>query len=299
MSHTPDPALARAVRQNAATMALLGVDFIPVRPNPAILAAPSEVESKPLARPPRAAEEQPAVVMQQTALTGAPARPPAGSAAERSQRLLDELRARYEREAPHKKFVTDHHNIVFGEGDPCARLMFVGEAPGAEEDRLGRPFVGRSGQLLDKMIVAMGLSRDRVYIANVLKTRPPDNATPTSDECALCAPYLYEQIMIIRPAAIVTLGLPASRTLLNSTESMTRLRGRWHEFRPPARLFDTPSAEGLMRDWSVPLMPTYHPAFVLRAYTAENRAKVWSDLLQVMERLELKVPDQKTGKLTE
>jgi len=307
MSHTTDPALARAVRQNAATIALLGVDFIPIRHHPAEAAAPSEVESKPLAKPPRSTSEQPKVVVQQATLGAATPRPrPAAASArdggrspERTQQLLDELRARYEREAPHKNFVTDHHNIVFGEGDPCARLMFVGEAPGAEEDRLGRPFVGRSGQLLDKMIVAMGLSREQVYIANVLKTRPPDNATPTSDECALCAPYLYEQIMIIRPVAIVTLGLPASRTLLNSTESMTRLRGRWHEFRPPVGLFNTPSAEGLEPGWAVPLMPTYHPAFLLRSYTPENRAKVWSDLLQVMDRLGLRPAEQKTGKLTD
>jgi DNA polymerase len=137
------------------------------------------------------------------------------------------------------------------------------------------------------MMGAMGLKREDVYIANVLKTRPPDNATPTSDECALCAPFLYEQILIIRPAAIVTLGLPASRTLLNSVESMTRLRGRWHAFTPPTALLTCANASGLPEDWSVPVMPTYHPAFLLRSYTAENRGKVWSDLQQVMQRLGL------------
>jgi DNA polymerase len=163
---------------------------------------------------------------------------------------------------------------VFGEGDPCARLMFVGEAPGADEDRTGRPFVGRAGQLLNKMIIAMGLTREQVYIGNVLKTRPPDNATPTSDEIKLCAPYLFEQIAIIDPEAIVTLGLPATRTLLDSVESMSRLRGQWAAFRAPA-----PASR------AIPVMPTYHPAFLLRAYTTENRAKVWSDLKLVMDRL--------------
>lgn len=194
---------------------------------------------------------------------------------------LGALRARYEQDAPHNAFVTDHHSIVFGEGDPIARLMFVGEAPGAEEDRTGRPFVGRAGQLLDKMIDAMGLERSAVYIANVLKTRPPNNQTPTTEEARLCAPYLYEQIAIIQPEVIVTLGLPASHTLLDSSESMSRLRGHWAEFPPPG-------ARGLERPLPrVAVMPTYHPAFLLRSYTPENRQKVWSDLRQVMDRLGL------------
>ncbi len=295
MTHAPDVALVRALRQNAATIALMGVDFVPVRSHTNAPMVPSELEPKPLIAPTKPEPVVARVVAQQPAVAVGAPRPPESSAGtdvadgsrERAQQQLDDLLARYERDAPHKNFVTDHHNIVFGEGDPCARLMFVGEAPGAEEDRVGRPFVGRSGQLLDKMINAMGLSRERVYIANVLKTRPPDNATPTSDECALCAPYLYEQIMIIRPEAIVTLGLPASRTLLNSTESMMRLRGQWHRFQPPAALLTGPSGKGLDSEWSVPLMPTYHPAFILRSYTPENRAKVWSDLQQVMDRLGL------------
>jgi DNA polymerase len=191
-----------------------------------------------------------------------------------SQAALDELRARYEREAPHKRFVTAHTTIVFGEGDPCARLMFIGEAPGAEEDKTGRPFVGRAGKLLDDMIVAMGLQRADVYIGNVLKTRPPNNATPTMEEARLCAPYLFEQIRIIAPEVIVTLGLPATRVILDSTETMGRLRGHWGAFRGLAGV-------------EVAVMPTYHPAFLLRSYTPENRRKVWSDLQQVMARLEL------------
>lgn len=198
----------------------------------------------------------------------------------KAQKLLDELQARYEREAPHKAFVTDHHCIVFGEGDPKAKLVFVGEAPGAEEDKVGRPFVGRAGQLLDKMIIAMGLKREDVYICNVLKTRPPNNATPTLEEAALCAPYLYEQLMIVDPVCIVTLGLPASRTLLNSTDSMTNLRGRWWEYQPPVVL----AGKGAR---PIPVMPTYHPAFLLRSYTRENRQKVWSDLQAAAARIGL------------
>lgn len=191
---------------------------------------------------------------------------------EAAQSRLDEIRARYERDAPHKAFVTSFTNIVFGEGDPCARLMFVGEAPGAEEDKTGRPFVGRAGQLLDKIIAAMGLKRQDVYIANVLKTRPPDNATPTTEEALACAPYLFDQIEAVDPEVIVTLGLPATRLLLDTTEAMSRLRGQWGVFRHPSG-----------REY--PVMPTYHPAFLLRSYTDENRRKVWSDMRMVMEKL--------------
>jgi uracil-DNA glycosylase family 4 len=120
----------------------------------------------------------------------------------------------------------------------------------------------------------MGLRREDVYIANVLKTRPPDNATPTTEEARLCAPYLFEQIRVIAPEAIVTLGLPAVRLLLGTTESMGRLRGSWASFR---------GVDGRL----VPVMPTYHPAFLLRSYTEENRLKVWSDLQKVMTRLGL------------
>lgn len=270
--------LSKLVKQHAQTARLLGVDFVPVyrsglaeepEPTPAhetSLPATQPAPAVPVVKP---ASEPPVVVVMNTG-------PREARSAAAVQASLDDLRRRYEADAPHKKFVTAHTNIVFGEGDPCARLMFVGEAPGAEEDRTGRPFVGRAGQLLNKMIAAMGLAREQVYIANVLKTRPPDNATPTSDEIRLCAPYLFEQIAIVDPEAIVTLGLPATRALLDSVESMSRLRGRWATFRAPA-----PSGR------AIPVMPTYHPAFLLRAYTTENRAKVWSDLQMVMERLGL------------
>ena len=185
---------------------------------------------------------------------------------------METLRARYESDAPHQHFVTDHNSIVWGEGDLCARLMFIGEAPGEEEDKSGRPFVGRAGQLLDKMIAGMGLKREQVYIANVLKTRPPGNATPTESESSLCAPYLIEQIAIIGPEVIVTLGLPATRVILRSMATMGSLRGTWANLTlPDGRL--------------VEVMPTYHPAYVLRSYTEEVRGKVWSDLKLVKARL--------------
>ncbi len=285
--------------QHARTSALMGVDFVPVRwregrssesePLESLAAEPPR-ETRPVAaarpapadvRPKAALFDEPVVTAAQPAPLPLPTWELKPIPRERAAivRALDDLRERYERDAPHKHFVTDHHSIVFHDGDPCARLMFIGEAPGADEDRTGVPFVGRAGQLLNKMIGAMGLKREEVYIANVLKTRPPDNATPTSDEVRLCAPYLYEQVRIVRPEVIVTLGLPATRAMLGSMDSMSRLRGRWAQFTPPGH-------EGE----PIPVMPTYHPAFLLRSYTEDNRAKVWSDLRLVMDRLGLKAP---------
>lgn len=255
MSQTESGQLGRIVRQDARASAAFGVEYVPLGK-----ARAAEEDAAPAAT-----VETPAAVA--TGAAGADRRG-------RAQRLLDELHAAYERDAPHKHFVTAHTNIVFGEGDCCARLMFIGEAPGADEDRTGRPFVGRAGQLLEKMIVAMGLQREQVYITNVLKTRPPNNATPTAEEAAHCAPYLYEQIRIVDPEVIVTLGLPATRLVLGSMDAMGRLRGRWGQF----------ERDGLVK----PVMPTYHPAFLLRSYTPENRQKVWSDLQLVMDRLGLR-----------
>jgi DNA polymerase len=159
---------------------------------------------------------------------------------------------------------------VFGEGDVDAKIVFIGEGPGETEDQTGRPFVGRAGQLLDKMIAGMGLKREQVFICNVVKCRPPGNRTPAPDEVAACTPYLVRQIGIIRPRVIVTLGLPAAKYMLNSTSTMGRLRGQWHAWR------------------GIKLMATYHPAFLLRAYTQENREAVWSDLKKVMSEIGLK-----------
>ncbi len=207
-------------------------------------------------------------------LAEAPAALPGNDRRARAQRAMQQLRERYEQDAPHQHFNTNFTNIVWGDGDVCARLMFIGEAPGADEDRTGVPFVGRAGQLLNKMILAMGLKREEVYIANVLKTRPPGNATPTIEEAQACAPYLYKQIEIVQPEVIVTLGLPAARLILDSNESMGRLRGHWASFVPPGSDMEP-----------IAVMPTYHPAYLLRAYTPENRKKVWSDLQMAMAKL--------------
>jgi len=161
---------------------------------------------------------------------------------------------------------------VFGEGDPDAQIMFVGEGPGQTEDELGRPFVGRAGELLNKMIEAMGLRRQDVYIANVVKCRPPENRTPTPVEAATCGDYLRRQIQTISPTAIVSLGGPAAKLLLNTSIGITALRGQWHELPELG-----PGGS------SIAVMPTFHPAFLLRQYTQDNRAKVWSDLKQVMQ----------------
>jgi uracil-DNA glycosylase len=160
-------------------------------------------------------------------------------------------------------------HTVFGEGDADAKLMFIGEGPGENEDLQGRPFVGRAGELLNKMIAGMGLRREQVFIANVVKCRPPNNRVPLPEEVARCTPYLERQIEIIRPRVIVTLGLPATQYMLQSKLAMGKLRGNWHAWR------------------GIQLMPTYHPAYLLRNYTDAARAAVWSDLQQVMKALGL------------
>ncbi|MEE9293392.1 MAG: uracil-DNA glycosylase [Phycisphaerae bacterium] len=170
-------------------------------------------------------------------------------------------------------------NTVFGTGSAVARLMFIGEAPGFHEDQQGIPFVGRAGDLLTRMIAAMGLKREEVYIGNVLKCRPPDNRDPAADEVAACSGYLFEQISIVEPEVIVALGAPAVRTLLNTTDSIGRLRGRFHDF----HISGVPGG-----DQPIPLMPTYHPAYLLRS--PREKAKAWADLQAVMQRLGLPPP---------
>jgi DNA polymerase len=282
-----DEALRRFVLLGADTARLLGVDFIPV----ARTQAPDNQQIHRPSEPAGSAPGEGLFPTVEVKPVPAPAEAPARDR-RASQAQLDALRARYEADAPHKHFVTDHHSIVFGEGDPCARLMFVGEAPGAEEDKTGRPFVGRAGQLLEKMILAMGLGRENVYICNVLKTRPPGNATPTGREAELCKPYLVEQIRIVRPEAIVALGLPAARTLLKTEDSIGRMRGRFARVRFDAGEGIESGSTGL-EAFETSIMPTYHPAYLLRDYTPENRKKVWSDLQQVMTLLGLALT--KTG----
>ena len=172
---------------------------------------------------------------------------------------------------PH--LVSARQNVVFGVGSLEARLMFVGEAPGADEDQQGEPFVGKAGQLLTKIIQAMGLSRENVYIANILKCRPDTpgqasgNRKPTPEEMQTCIPYLHEQIDLIKPEVLVALGATAVEGLLGKTLGITRLRGNWRSYR------------------GIALMPTYHPAYLLRNQALSERRRVWEDMLQVMEKL--------------
>ncbi len=153
-------------------------------------------------------------------------------------------------------------NIVFGVGDPGARLMFVGEGPGVDEDRQGEPFVGRAGQLLTKIIESMGYRREEVYIANVVKCRPPENRAPRPDEIATCSPFLFQQVAAIRPRVIVCLGTPAAQTVLNTRATITRLRGTFSEVN------------------GIQVMPTFHPAYLLRNPAAKK--EVWEDMKKVM-----------------
>jgi len=162
-------------------------------------------------------------------------------------------------------------NIVFGEGNPKAPIVFVGEGPGAEEDAQGRPFVGRAGQMLTRIIEnVLHLSREDVYIANIVKCRPPGNRTPLPDECAACIPYLHRQLQVINPKVIVALGSVAARYLLDTKETIGRLRGRFHTY------------------GAAKLMPTYHTAYLLR--NPADKRKVYDDMLLVCQALGTKVP---------
>ena len=172
--------------------------------------------------------------------------------------------------------------IVFGIGNPNADLMFIGEAPGADEDQQGEPFVGRAGQLLTNMIKAMGLEREQVYIANIIKCRPPNNRTPERDECETCSPFLMRQVATIKPTVIVALGAVAARTLLAINDSMSNLRGRWYDFKPTGVRSNDPNWSGAK------LAVTYHPAFLLR--DPRQKKEAWKDLQMVMKELGLKAP---------
>ncbi len=164
--------------------------------------------------------------------------------------------------------------IVYGVGNPNADLMFIGEAPGAEEDARGEPFVGRSGQLLTNMIKAMGITREDVYIANIIKCRPPANRAPERDECEICSPFLMRQIAVIKPKVLVALGAVAAKTLLAVNAPMTELRGRWFDFR------------------GTKLAVTYHPAFLLR--DPRQKGEAWKDLQMVMKELGMTPPPKPT-----
>ncbi len=194
------------------------------------------------------------------------------AAASATAETLDEIRAEMER-CHSCPLAATRTNLVFGVGNPQARLVFVGEAPGRDEDLQGEPFVGEAGQLLSKIIQAMGLTRQDVYICNVLKCRPPHNRNPLPAEIESCIPYLLRQLDTIKPAVIVALGTFAAQTLLDTKEPISRLRGRFHDYR------------------GTPLMPTFHPAFLLR--NPAMKKEVWADMQQVMKRLGLAAPPRK------
>jgi DNA polymerase len=298
---TPDP--ARILKQHLQTDALLGAEAVPTptpirtsttqaptpTPKPRHSEAPPRVATQPAqprraTPPPTSAPRQsdPSFSLKPTPTrdTAAPL-PPARpgdiklltglSTAEKRDRL-QQLAAEFEADPDVQAQRPPNTQLVFGEGDPDAKLMFLGEGPGAEEDRTGRPFVGPAGELLDKMITAMGLTRDSVYIANVVKYRPPNNRTPTPEEAATQGPTLAKQVAIVNPAALVALGGAATKFALQTTTGITRLRGNWAQF--------------VHTDPMIPIMPTFHPAYLLRSYTPDNRKKVWADLQAVLKKIE-------------
>lgn len=177
------------------------------------------------------------------------------------------------------KLGATRNKLVFGAGNPRARLVFVGEGPGADEDQKGEPFVGDAGRMLNRIISAMGLQREEVYICNVVKCRPPQNRNPEKDEIAACSPFLLRQLHSIKPEVIVALGTFAAQTVLGSKEPISKLRGKFHDFH------------------GVPLMPTYHPSYLLRSGgNSDSFWTVWDDMTQVLRLLKLPVPDKSRKK---
>lgn len=237
-------------------------------------------EPAPARRTPPAAEPAAPALMTATALPPLMTPPAASSAsngdgnayrAAQGARSLDELRAALESfdGCPLKATAT---NLVFADGNPAARVMLVGEAPGGDEDRVGRPFVGVSGQLLDRMLAAVGLDRTQVYITNVIFWRPPGNRTPTPAEVAACLPFVERHIELVGPELLILAGNAAAKTLLLRNEGITRIHGKWFEYQ----------TAGMSRP--VPTLPIYHPAYLLRAPAQKRDA--WRDLLQIRERLD-------------
>jgi DNA polymerase len=202
------------------------------------------------------------------------------------ERALAELRERALACTRCPNLVTFRTQVVFGVGNPNSELMFVGEAPGADEDAQGEPFVGRAGQLLTRIIETMGLSRDTVYIGNILKCRPdipagaPGNRKPTTEEMETCIPWLLDQIEIIQPKVLVALGGTAVEGLLGSKVSITRMRGQWKTFK------------------GIPLMPTFHPSYLIRGHDIGKKRLVWEDMLQVMEKLGMPISAKQRGFFT-
>ena len=261
-----------------------GVRHVPVSPE--TLRALSQAAPRPMAPPPllqpaisAPAAAQPALL----AVPGETASIPSPATRLSSPEKVAAFAALRERALACVKcanLASSRKNVVFGVGSIDAQLMFVGEAPGADEDEQGEPFVGKAGQLLTKIIQATGLSRADVYIANILKCRPDTpgqsagNRKPTPDEMATCIPYLHEQIDLIQPKVIVALGATAVEGLLGKSLGITKLRGTWKTYR------------------GTPLMPTYHPAYLLRNQAMSEKRRVWEDMLAVMEKLGMPISEK-------
>jgi uracil-DNA glycosylase family 4 len=249
------------------------------KPSPASAPASASASASDAAPRPRAAS----AAASSSAPAAKPLSVPPAMRTGPKQDQLDQLAARIRAELAVHPFPIFRSNIVFGEGNPDAAILFIGEAPGAEEDKAGRPFVGRAGQLLTKMIQAMGIEREQVYIANILKCRPdmppgvPGNRKPTPEEMAVCIPYIQEQIEIIRPRAIVALGSTAIEALLDTKMTISRLRGTFVDYR------------------GVPLMPTFHPSYLLHNPTNATKRKVWEDLMQVMTKVGMPISEKQKG----
>ncbi|MEM9751857.1 MAG: uracil-DNA glycosylase family protein [Planctomycetota bacterium] len=266
----------RLLRQHLRTDQLLGLDAVPTSSTPTQIQAISHVSDTPptVAPAPASKAAVPKPAAQTSAvpprLTAAP--PPIDlDPALPKDEALARLREHLAQDDAVLAKLMPGTQLVFGEGDPNAEIMFIGEGAGADEARTGRPFVGKTGQLLDQMIKAMGLAREQVYITNVVHFQPPGNRVPTPDEVDLGWPYMIGQVQIVRPKVIVAVGGTSAKALLNTTTGITRLRGQW-------KSFDAVQP-------AIPLMPTFHPAFLLRSYTRENRGKVWNDLLAVLSHL--------------
>jgi len=268
--------IARALKDRFESDAILGVGALPVR-----------IPRRPAAVKRQVAPGQPvhgstdASDREAEACGSSPPRPPVSpEEAERRRAELDRIDNEEVKTCAKCGLAEARTKTVFGQGSPTARIVFVGEAPGHDEDISGEAFVGRAGRLLTDMIQkGMGLRREDVYICNVLKCRPPNNRTPAADEVVACRDYLWHQIEIIQPEVIVALGAPASQTLLGTREGIGRLRGRFHDFYP--------SGSALIGE-PIPLLPTYHPAYLLRS--PGEKVKAWSDLKMVMARLGIPIP---------
>lgn len=260
----------RRIRQALLTDRLLGVDAVPLGSRPVSMPAPEpRLETRITPSPPKPGAGADPLFSKPPS----PAQTPPMTPDEKREKL-DALDRNEVRGCTKCDLCSGRTNTVFGQGDPDADLMFIGEGPGADEDAQGLPFVGRAGQLLNKQIDAMGLTREQVYIGNIVKCRPPGNRAPTAGEAEVCMPYLLRQIAIIQPKVIVALGGVAAKFLLGDPQlAITRERGQWRRFH------------------GVDLMLTFHPAYLLRQYTKDNRAKVWSDLQKVMDRLGLAKPE--------